>query len=72
VIGSERHGLDLTALAECEASVTIPQLGVTESLNVAVASGIILAEFKRQEALSLLESDAIQEETLDSSACSTK
>jgi len=55
VIGSEGRGLDSEILAECQAQITIPQAGVTESLNVAVASGIILAEFKRQEALCLLD-----------------
>src|SRR6187431_3192942 len=55
VIGSEGRGLDATILAECQAQITIPQAGMTESLNVAVASGIFLAEFKRQESLCLLE-----------------
>ena len=55
IIGSEGRGLDQTVLTECEVKLTIPQSGVTESLNVAVASGIVLAEFKRQEALSLLD-----------------
>ncbi|MES1177944.1 MAG: TrmH family RNA methyltransferase [Myxococcales bacterium] len=55
VIGSEGRGLDEAVLDLCDACITIPQSGVTESLNVAVASGIVLAEFKRQEALQLLE-----------------
>ena len=54
LIGSEGRGLDAAVLAECQAQITIPQAGVTESLNVAVASGIVLAEWKRQEALGLL------------------
>jgi len=54
VIGSEGRGLDSAVLSECQEQITIPQAGVTESLNVAVASGIILAEFKRQEALGML------------------
>jgi tRNA G18 (ribose-2'-O)-methylase SpoU len=67
VIGSEGRGLDAALLAECQAQITIPQAGVTESLNVAVASGIVLAEFKRQEALCLLaEPDSVQEETSES------
>ena len=64
VIGSEGRGLDAAILAECQAHVTIPQEGVTESLNVAVAAGIALAEFKRQEALCLLE--AAHEDTSES------
>jgi tRNA G18 (ribose-2'-O)-methylase SpoU len=67
VIGSEGRGLDAAVLAECQEQITIPQAGVTESLNVAVASGIVLAEFKRQEALSLLSARAFaQAETRQS------
>jgi len=67
IIGSEGRGLDATVLAECQAQITIPQAGITESLNVAVASGIVLAEYKRQEALGLLEAPrAAQAETSDS------
>jgi len=55
VIGSEGRGLEPAVLELCDQCITIPQSGVTESLNVAVASGIVLAEFKRQEALSLLD-----------------
>jgi tRNA G18 (ribose-2'-O)-methylase SpoU len=58
VIGSEGRGLDAAILAACQEQITIPQAGLTESLNVAVASGIVLAEFKRQEALGLLAPSA--------------
>jgi len=71
VIGSESRGLDAALLAECQAQVTIPRAGVTDSLNVAVASGIFLAEFKRQEALGAL-GPTVYEPTRESSACSTK
>jgi tRNA G18 (ribose-2'-O)-methylase SpoU len=54
LIGSEGRGLEPPVLAECQEQITIPQAGVTESLNVAVASGIVLAEWKRQEALDLV------------------
>ena len=54
IIGSEARGLEEPLLALCERQITIPQSGQTESLNVAVASGIVLGEFKRQEALGLL------------------
>jgi tRNA G18 (ribose-2'-O)-methylase SpoU len=67
VIGAERQGIPAAILAECQAQITIPQSGVTESLNVAVASGIVLAEFKRQEALVLLaEEEAAHDETRES------
>ena len=60
IIGSEGRGLEAPVLEICEARITIPQAGVTESLNVAVASGIVLAEFKRQEALGLLDGEVAQ------------
>ena len=62
VIGSEGRGLDAAVLAECQEQITIPQAGVTESLNVAVASGIVLFEFKRQESLGLLAANAFAQE----------
>ena len=54
LIGAEAGGLPPAILEECQEQVTIPQAGLTESLNLAVASGIVLAEWKRQEALGLL------------------
>jgi TrmH RNA methyltransferase len=54
LIGAERAGLPPDVLAECQVQITIPQTGVTESLNVAVASGIVIGEWKRQEALGLI------------------
>jgi tRNA G18 (ribose-2'-O)-methylase SpoU len=66
VIGSEGRGLGAAVLAECQVQITIPQAGVTESLNLAVASGIILAEFKRQESLNLLAAPSLQPETSES------
>lgn len=48
LLGSEGHGLDATWIAKADRRVTIPmQLG-TDSLNVAVASGIFLYHFTRQ------------------------
>jgi len=54
LIGAEGAGLTPEILNECQVQVTIPQTGVTESLNVAVASGIVIGEWKRQEALGLV------------------
>lgn len=61
LIGSEGRGLDPLILAQCDEQITIPQQGVTESLNVAVASGIFLGEFKRQQALGLLSDHPLHE-----------
>jgi tRNA G18 (ribose-2'-O)-methylase SpoU len=54
LIGAEGGGLTPDILRECQEQVTIPQAGVTESLNLAVASGIVIAEWRRQEALGLV------------------
>ena len=48
VFGSEAHGIGPEVLNECEARVTIPQSGVTESINLAVSVGIVLFERLRQ------------------------
>jgi tRNA (cytidine/uridine-2'-O-)-methyltransferase len=48
VFGSEGHGLPPAVLDACDIRLTIPQRGVTQSLNLCVASGIILAEWFRQ------------------------
>ena len=49
VFGSEGRGISPELLALCGERVTIPQRGVTQSLNLGVATGIILFEFLRQE-----------------------
>jgi tRNA G18 (ribose-2'-O)-methylase SpoU len=48
VFGSEGHGLPDGVVEACDARLTIPQRGATQSLNLGVASGIILAEWFRQ------------------------
>ncbi len=48
VFGSEGHGLPERVVEACEARLTIPQRGATQSLNLSVASGIILAGWFRQ------------------------
>jgi len=48
VMGSESHGPSNRVLALAGHTVTIPKYGKSESLNVAVASGIILSEFRKQ------------------------
>ena len=48
VIGNEGNGISSSVLSLCNATVTIPQFGNTESLNAAVATGILLAEFTKQ------------------------
>jgi TrmH family RNA methyltransferase len=47
-IGSEGSGLSAELAAQCEARITIPCPGPVESLNAAVAAGILLYEASRQ------------------------
>jgi tRNA G18 (ribose-2'-O)-methylase SpoU len=48
VLGSEARGLPAEVIEACDVQLTIPQRGVTQSLNLCVASGIVLAEWFRQ------------------------
>ena len=50
IVGRESTGLSLDEVAATDASVRIPMQGAAESLNVAVATGIILFEAARQRA----------------------
>jgi len=48
LIGSEAHGLPEALLTACQVRVTIPMPGRAESLNAAIAAGILLYEYSRQ------------------------
>lgn len=50
IVGRESTGLSRDEVAASDAAVRIPMQGAAESLNVAVASGIILFEAARQRA----------------------
>ncbi len=47
LIGSEAHGLSEEAIEAADYSVTIDLVGETESLNAAVAAGILIHEFSK-------------------------
>jgi len=47
VMGSESHGISAPVEAFISHKITIPNFGQAESLNVAMATGIILDNFKR-------------------------
>lgn len=51
VFGGEARGLPADVAARCDARVTLPQKGVTRSLNLVVALGIVLFEAHRQLAV---------------------
>jgi len=48
VVGSEGKGLSRLVRENCDAVVSIPMAGKTESLNASVAAGVVLAEIARQ------------------------
>ncbi len=48
LMGSERHGLLPAHLALCDAVVSIPMLGKSDSLNLAVATAVVLYEMVNQ------------------------
>jgi 23S rRNA (guanosine2251-2'-O)-methyltransferase len=48
VVGSEGKGLSRLVRENCDAIVSIPMAGPTESLNASVAAGVVLADIARQ------------------------
>ena len=48
VVGSEGKGLSRLVRQNCDAVVSIPMAGPAESLNAAVAAGVVLSEISRQ------------------------
>ncbi|WP_376691897.1 tRNA (guanosine(18)-2'-O)-methyltransferase TrmH [Wenzhouxiangella sp. EGI_FJ10409] len=50
VMGTEKFGVSSEAVAECDGEILIPMHGMTQSLNVSVATALILYEVQRQRA----------------------
>lgn len=48
VLGAELHGVSAEALAAADVHITIPMVGLVHSLNVSVASALVLFEAYRQ------------------------
>lgn len=48
VIGNEVEGVDASVLSYCEGAIEIPQFGTKHSLNVAVATGILVWEISQK------------------------
>jgi RNA methyltransferase, TrmH family len=49
LMGSERHGLSAAQQALCDHVVSLPMLGRSDSLNLAVATGVLLYEILHQQ-----------------------
>ena len=49
IIGNEANGISKEVMQQADEKVKIPMLGKTESLNAAVATGIIVYEYVRQK-----------------------
>ena len=49
VIGNEANGVSKEVLEIADKKIKIPMLGKTESLNAAVATGVVLYEYVRQK-----------------------
>ncbi|GAB7351113.1 hypothetical protein MBLNU459_g1575t1 [Dothideomycetes sp. NU459] len=48
VTGAEKEGIPAGVLGECDLLVEVPQRGVTRSMNVQTAAGVVLYEYARQ------------------------
>jgi tRNA (guanosine-2'-O-)-methyltransferase len=48
LLGAERRGVSVASQALVDGFITVPMMGMVASLNVSVASGVILAEAQRQ------------------------
>ncbi len=48
LVGNEHHGLSEEALKRADQLITIPMRGMVQSLNVSVATAIVIAELTRQ------------------------
>jgi 23S rRNA (guanosine2251-2'-O)-methyltransferase len=48
VLGGEGHGVHDVVLKKCDFAVGIPMAGAISSLNVSVAAGVVLFEFRRR------------------------
>lgn len=65
VLGTELFGVSDVTLAYVDQQISIPMMGVTQSLNVSVACAIVLYEAQRQrEVAGMYDSCRLNEETL--------
>ena len=67
ILGQEKRGASQEAIAASDKRITIPMLGMVQSLNVSVAAALILYEAQRQRDLAGLYQrprNALSEETI--------
>ncbi len=67
ILGGEKHGITSTALQLADQDIVIPMVGMVQSLNVSVASALILFEAQRQRQLAGMYDNpvsALPEETI--------
>lgn len=67
ILGGEKHGITGQALQLADQDIIIPMVGMVQSLNVSVASALILFEAQRQRELAGMynrEVSALPEETI--------
>jgi tRNA G18 (ribose-2'-O)-methylase SpoU len=51
VFGNEVYGVSQEAVALCDGSIEIPQLGTKHSLNISVSAGIVVWDFFKKMSL---------------------
>jgi len=67
VMGTEKFGVSEEALSECHGEIIIPMIGMAQSLNVSVATALILYEAQRQRQLAgLYEPKSLEEQPFKS------
>ncbi|MDV7104168.1 tRNA (guanosine(18)-2'-O)-methyltransferase TrmH [Vibrio sp. TH_r3] len=67
ILGGEKHGISGKALALADQDIIIPMVGMVQSLNVSVASALILFEAQRQRQLAGFydrETSALEKSTI--------
>ncbi|WCE29822.1 tRNA (guanosine(18)-2'-O)-methyltransferase TrmH [Vibrio sp. SCSIO 43137] len=67
ILGGEKHGISSHALTLADQDIIIPMVGMVQSLNVSVASALILFEAQRQRQLAGMydrETSALPEEVI--------
>lgn len=67
MLGEERHGLSSRQRRRCDLTVSIPMVAQSDSLNLAVAGGILLYERARQRTESMRNKTCQSSELFDSS-----